>query len=210
MSKSVIKPNFVSIFMISFLMGFLVLNFTWSSEIIKTNAQSLIYTSSAVTVPSNTTVILVNSSSSSNSVVSSSSSMSSVTSMMSSSSVIPETKVISTNDFAGNISRKEGNKIYVTKDNLTKEYTLTGDVTIKKDTFNSSLDKLEVGDSVTVKESTGTGTVVSIEAVSRGVEDYSKMIIPAVLGLLALSALAYYLYKKSNTGHIQTNKVNRS
>lgn len=86
-------------------------------------------------------------SSQSASALSNSAASSSVTTSSSSNS---ETKVIATTQFNGDISRKDGNKLYVTKDNTTKEYTLSQGIVVKKDTFNSSFDQLQVGDSVTI------------------------------------------------------------
>jgi ATP-dependent Zn protease len=145
-----------------------------------------------------------------NSVTSISSIVSNSSISTTSSSSNSETKVIATNQFSGDISRKEGNKLYVTKDSITKEYTLSPGIVIRKDTFNSSFDQLQVGDSVTVKESTNTGVILSIDAISKQVFDYSKWLIPGIIILILLAILAYYFYRKSNTGHIQTNNVTRS
>ena len=120
-----------------------------------------------------------------------------------------ETKIINTTQFSGDISRKEGNKIYVTKDTTTKEYSLSPNVLVKKDTFSSSFDKLQVGDFVTLKEDSRSANVLSIEAVSKQVFDYSKFLVPGLILLIILAILAYYIFKKSNTKHIQTNKVTR-
>jgi hypothetical protein len=147
---------------------------------------------------------------SANSSVTNSSTASSSSNTVSSSSSNSETKVIATTQFNGDISRKEGNKLYVTKDNVTKEYTLSPGIVVKKDTFSSSLDKLQVGDSVTIKESTDSGVILSIEAISKQVFDYSKWLIPALVALIILAILAYYFFRKSNAGHIQTNNVTRS
>ncbi len=121
----------------------------------------------------------------------------------------PDSKIVTTAEFKGDISRIENNKLFVTKDDVTKEYTVPAAISIKKDSFNSSLQNLKVGDSLTVRES-NNGSIISIDAISSQVFDYSKFLIPGVIVALLALCLGYYFYNKSNKGHIQTNNATRN
>lgn len=178
---TIAKLNLFNIFCTIFLSTILIVSFSWGN-VPRSYAQESVLTLSSSISQSN----------------------------LSSSSYKSETKVIETTQFNGDITRKDGDKLYVTKDNTTKEFVLPQNIAIKKDTLDSTVEKLQVGDNITVKESSSTGAILSIEATSKQILDYSKFLIPGVLALLALAAIIWYLSKKLNNNHIQTNNVNRN
>jgi hypothetical protein len=117
---------------------------------------------------------------------------------------------IATAIFVGELDRKEGNNIYVSKDNQVKQYTLTNDIKVRRDSMESNVNMLSVGDKLTINQSQNGQKVFSIDAISKQSDDLIKYAIAAaVLGLILIPLIIYFI-NKSNKGHIRTNTSTRS
>jgi hypothetical protein len=137
------------------------------------------------------------------------SSLTSASSLQSSSYSSAETTGVGTSKFTGELLRKEGNTIFVSGNSETRQYTISNDIKIRRDTIAVAAQELQVGDMLVVTATENSAKVLSIDVVSNKTLDYAKLIIPLlILGLLAL-VLLWYLYKKANKGHIRAETVTR-
>lgn len=115
-----------------------------------------------------------------------------------------EAKTVETEKFTGEVKRKDQNKLTVTKDDQTKEFTIPNNIKIKRDTVDSSIDKLDVGDTVTVEQIKNNGTIISVDAISNQTTNTLKWAVGIAILLLIASIVAYLINKKANKSHIQT------
>ncbi len=103
-----------------------------------------------------------------------------------------------TEQFTGELSKTDNNLLFLNKDNITHTYELEKTATIKRDSMETSIDKLQTGDMLTVSVNTDTQKVTNVESISKQVIDYSKIVIPAVIILALLSlVIANIISKKS-------------
>ena len=117
---------------------------------------------------------------------------------------------IATATFKGELDRKEGNAIFVSKDNQVKQYLTTNDIKVRRDSMESSVNMLKVGDMLTINQSVDGQKIFSIDAVSKQSSDLIKLGIPAaILSLIAILLLIYF-YNKSKRGHIHTSTSTRN
>lgn len=143
-------------------------------------------------------------SSSSNSILSSQSS-SSLVSFQSKSSVINQVTEIATATFVGVLDRKENDTIFLSKDNQIRQYTITDNIKIRRDSMESSFGALKIGDSLTINQSQDGQKVFSIEAVSKQGNDLIKWgTVIAIATLLSILSIIYLLTRPKK-GYIKSN-----
>jgi hypothetical protein len=117
---------------------------------------------------------------------------------------------IVTTTFVGELDRKENNTIYVSKDNQVKQYVVTNDIKVRRDSMESNINMLRVGDKLTINQSQDGQKVFSIDAISKQSDDLIKYAIAAAVLALILIPLIIYLLTRSKRGHIKTNTSTRS
>jgi branched-subunit amino acid ABC-type transport system permease component len=111
---------------------------------------------------------------------------------------------VQTQTFNGRVTTKEGREIKVDNDGTVKSFNIPESVSITKDTFQSGLDKVNVGDTAKITYESSTNKVVSVEVTSGQIWDWGKIGIPAVILLLVLLALIYFFVQRSRRGAIKT------
>ena len=117
--------------------------------------------------------------------------------------------VLTTSSFEGELSRKENNTIFISKDNQVKQFTVSSDIKIKRDSVESNINMLKVGDILVINQSQDGQKIFSIEATSKQNSDLIKwVIIGAILTVILAFLLAYFL-TKSKRGHIYTSTSTR-
>lgn len=112
---------------------------------------------------------------------------------------------IATATFVGELDRKEGNSIFVSKDNQVKQYTITDDIKVRRDAMESNLNMLRVGDKLSINQSQDGQKIFSIDAISKQSDDLIKWAIVAAILAIILIPLIIYFLTKSKRGHIKTN-----
>jgi hypothetical protein len=117
-------------------------------------------------------------------------------------------QTVETEQYTGQLTKKENNTLSITKDNIVNQYNVVSDIKIKRDGASSSLDKLEAGDMLLVTQNKNTKELLSVDVVSKGILDNTMFVIAAIVGLLLLAALIYYLVRKSDKSIIRTMNSN--
>ena len=192
------------------------------NQILSVLALCTVTASLLITIPATAQVSEVLSSNISLSPVSRISSISTVTNAISSSQNIVQPPVsqpisrvsnqvvpIATATFVGELDRKEGNSIFVSKDNKVKQYAVTNDIKVRRDSMESNINMLKVGDTLTINQSQDGQKVFSIDAISKQSNDLIKWAIAAAILALILIPLIIYLINKSKRGHIKTSTSTR-
>lgn len=112
-------------------------------------------------------------------------------------------------EFVGELTRKNGNSITVRIGDESREFTLLENTSVTRNTEDSSLEELTVGDKLTI-QTDNNNRVASINAVSQQVFDISVWTLIALLAIIII-ALILFLINRANRGHIrtQTTQVNR-
>lgn len=121
-----------------------------------------------------------------------------------------ENKSIITEQYTGELIKKDNNTLSITKDKEVNEYKVANEIKIKRDGLNSTLDKLQAGDVVLVTINKNTKELLSVEVVSKGVLDNSIKIIGGIVSLLLLLGIIFYLIKKSNKDIIRTTTTSHT
>lgn len=117
---------------------------------------------------------------------------------------------IATATFVGELDRKEDNNIFVSKDNQVKQYAITSNIKVRRDSLESNINMLKVGDTLTINQSMDGQKIFSIDAISKQSSDLIKWGIPAaILALIAIILVIYFL-NRSKRGHIHTSTSTRS
>jgi hypothetical protein len=116
---------------------------------------------------------------------------------------------IATSTFVGELDRKEGNSIFVSKDNQVKQYSVTSDIKVRRDSMESSLAMLKVGDTLTINQSQDGQKIFSIDAISKQSNDLIKWGITAAILALIIIPLLIYLLTRTKRGHIHTSTSTR-
>ncbi|MBC7406319.1 MAG: hypothetical protein H7230_02515 [Candidatus Parcubacteria bacterium] len=112
---------------------------------------------------------------------------------------------IATTTFVGDLDRKENDTIFLSKDNQIRQYIITDNIKIKRDSTESDFGALKIGDSLTVKQSQDGQKVFSIEAVSKQVSDLVKLRIVIAIGALLSILFIIYLVTRPKSGYIKSN-----
>jgi hypothetical protein len=116
-------------------------------------------------------------------------------------------QTVETEQFTGELTKKEANKLFVTKDNTVTEYLVYGDLKVKRDGTSSALDRLQAGDLLQVTLNKNTKELLAVDVVSKGVVDNSIIGVGALVSLLVLSGIVYYFVRRSNRGTIRTSST---
>ena len=117
-------------------------------------------------------------------------------------------KTVSTEQYTGELIKKDNNILSISKDKEVKEYNVKADIKIKRDGLSSSIDKLQAGDRLLVTQNKDTKELLSVEVVSKGILDNSLMLIGGIILLLLIAGIIYYLIKKSQKDIIRTTTTN--
>lgn len=115
-----------------------------------------------------------------------------------------ESKTLETEKFTGELKRNDQNKLTITKDDQTKEFTIPTNLKVKRDTLDSSIDKLDPGDTVTIEKVKNNGNIISVESISNQTTNFAKWIVGVLTLLVITGIIAYIINKKANKSHIQT------
>ena len=100
----------------------------------------------------------------------------------------------------------QGKTITINTNNGVKKITVPEGIKITKNSGQATANEINPRDMVTV--TTNNGEVLSIDATSGQLIDTGKMLIPIVIGAILLLGLLYYLWRKSQQGHIKTDVKN--
>lgn len=112
---------------------------------------------------------------------------------------------IATFIFVGELDHKEGNSIFVSKDNQVKQYNVTSDIKVRRDSMESNIAMLKVGDTLTINQSQDGQKIFSIDAISKQSNDLIKWGIAAAVLALIIIPLIIYLLSRTKKGHIHTS-----
>jgi hypothetical protein len=177
------------------------------------NSNSIASLNSANVLSASSQSANLNSTSSSSSFNSSSSSSSSQAANQNVSSISTpiSTQIakVATQTFVGELDRKEGNTIFVSRDNRVKQYVVNNNIKVRRDSMESSLAMLKTGDTLTVNQSQDGSRVFSIDAISKQSNDLMKWLIATIVILLIGVPAIIYILKKSKKSHIHTSTSTR-
>ncbi len=112
---------------------------------------------------------------------------------------------VATTTFVGELDRIENGNIFVSKDNQVKQYFVTNDIKVRRDSMESSIKMLKIGDTLTINQSQDSQKIFSIDAISKQTNDIVKWGIGLVILALAITLLITYLLSRSKKGHILTS-----
>lgn len=112
---------------------------------------------------------------------------------------------IATATFVGDLDRKENDTIFLSKDNQIRQYIITDNIKIRRDSMESNFGALKIGDTLTVKQSQDGQKVFSIEAVSKQGSDLVKWGIVIAMATLLTILFIIYLVTRSKSGYIKSN-----
>ena len=107
--------------------------------------------------------------------------------------------------FVGDLDRKENDTIFLSKDNQIRQYIITDNIKIRRDSMESNFGALKIGDTLTVKQSQDGQKVFSIEAVSKQGSDLVKWGIVIAMATLLTILFIIYLVTRSKSGYIKSN-----
>lgn len=113
-------------------------------------------------------------------------------------------QTVQTEQYTGQLTKRENNVLFITRDNVVNQYNIISDIKIKRDGTSSSVDKLQAGDALIVTQNKATKELLSVDVVSKGVLDNSMVALASLLALLIIGSIVYYLYKKSQKNIIRT------
>jgi hypothetical protein len=109
--------------------------------------------------------------------------------------------------FEGEVVRVDGDKISVKGDAETKDFPVGSGIKITRDGSTTPLADIKPADKVKVTTD-NNGQVLTLEATSAERSQWQKMAIPLILGGLLLLGLLWWLFRRSQTGHIRTTPTN--
>jgi hypothetical protein len=112
-------------------------------------------------------------------------------------------KDVETTKISGQVIRISNRTLTIQAQDGVKEVNIPQNIRITRNGISANFDGIKTGDLVEVTVS-DKGQVLSIDAISREVVDWSRWIIPAVIIGLVLVLLALYLWERSRRGHIKT------
>lgn len=119
---------------------------------------------------------------------------------------VSDTKNIQTTQTSGEVLKIEGKTITINTSSGVKKITVPEGIKVTKNSGQATANEINPRDMVTV--TTNNGEVLSIDATSGQLIDTGKMLIPIVIGAILLLGLLYYLWRKSQRGHIKTDVKN--
>ncbi len=117
-----------------------------------------------------------------------------------------DTKNVQATKIDGEVLKVQGKTITINTNNGVKKITVPEGIKITKNSGQATANEINPRDMVTV--TTNNGEVLSIDATSGQLIDTGKMLIPIVIGAILLLGLLYYLWRKSQQGHIKTDVKN--
>lgn len=103
-----------------------------------------------------------------------------------------------TEQFTGELTKKENNTLSINKDDSIYQYTVLNDIKVVRNGSSTSLDDLKTGDMVLVTQNKTTKELVSVDVVSKSALDNSIIIISSIAGLFLLLSFLSFLFKKPN------------
>lgn len=101
------------------------------------------------------------------------------------------------------LTKINGNKLTLLKDDKTQEVDASGDIKVTKNAVTAKVSDLKPKDQITVTKDSN-GNLISIEAVAREVFDTSYFVVPTIIGLSLVGLIGYLVYRQMNKGHIKT------
>lgn len=101
------------------------------------------------------------------------------------------------------LTKINGNKLTLLKDDKTQEVDASGDIKVTKNAVTAKVSDLKPKDQITVTKDSN-GNLISIEAVAREVFDTSYYVVPIIIGLSLVGLIGYLVYRQMNKGHIKT------
>jgi competence protein ComGF len=113
-------------------------------------------------------------------------------------------KVVNTEQFTGELIKKNNNVLTIKNDNQIIEYNVNNEIKINKDGAGSALDKLQVGDRLLVTKVKESQEILSVDIVSRSIFYNSMIILWVIISLLLITGLIWFMINKSKHDLIRT------
>lgn len=114
---------------------------------------------------------------------------------------------VSKQEFSGEVTKIDGRKLTINTSDGTKEITVPDNLQIKKNGFDSKFEEIKVNDKVSFAQNPN-GELLSISATSAEASDFSKRVLPFVIGGLIILGLLFYLLSQRSKGHVKTTTEN--
>jgi len=114
-----------------------------------------------------------------------------------------EVRTVQSSQIEGEVVRKDNNALIIQTNEGVRSLAVPSNVSINRNTMQSSLGEIQPGDKVTISQS-NTGEILSIDATASQVFDFGKYAVPLLLAGLIAGFIIWTLMRKAQQSHIRT------
>ena len=115
---------------------------------------------------------------------------------------------VQTTEFTGRVTKIDNRTLTVVSGNTTKQVDVPTSIKITKNNATAQFSDIKVDDQVTLK--LNGNEVVEINDLSQNLADISQLIVPAIIVVLILLILGYFLMRSMNKPKIKTTTMTTS
>ena len=118
---------------------------------------------------------------------------------------VAQTQTVTEQTFSGDVLKLDNNKLTVKSDAETKEFILGANYKVTRDGSASEANAIKPGDTIKVTSNGTTGEVLALDTTSPSAANATKIAVPAIIGVVVLLGLLYYLFRKKGARQIKTS-----